>query len=150
MLVELKKYRLCGIIFLFMNLALSLMIFFMVYWGRTFNHHEITAIAMAAFTFSSLTIAIVNVVKYRKYNSPIYSATKIVSLAAACVSMLTLESTMFTAFGDGTMSLLGQRIMLGTSGGAVSVLIIVMSVYMIRQSNKRIKKIIVSENNNGK
>jgi len=64
--------------------------------------------------------------------------------------MLTLESTMFTAFGDGTMSLLGQRIMLGTSGGAVSVLIIVMSVYMIRQSNKRIKKIIVSENNNGK
>jgi len=150
MLVELKKYRLCGIIFLLMNLALSLMIFFMVYWGRTFNHHEITAIAMAAFTFSSLTIAIVNVVKYRKYNSPIYSATKIVSLAAACVSMLTLESTMFTAFGDGTMSLLGQRIMLGTSGGAVSVLIIVMSVYMIRQSNKRIKKIIVSENNNGK
>ena len=40
MLDELKKYRACGIVLLVMNLALALMIFFMVYWNRTFNHHE--------------------------------------------------------------------------------------------------------------
>ncbi len=45
---ELIRYRNCGIVFLPTNLALSLMIFFMVYWNRTFNHHEITTIAMAA------------------------------------------------------------------------------------------------------
>ena len=33
---ELTKYRNCGIIFLVMNLAVSLMIFFMVYWNKTF------------------------------------------------------------------------------------------------------------------
>lgn len=139
MILEYKNYRFCGIVFLLMNLALTLMIFFMVYWGRTFIHHQITAIAMAAYTFTAFTIAIVNVIKYRKYNSPIFSATKIVSLAAASVSMLTLESTMFTAFGDGSLSLLGQKIMLGVSGGFISVFIIVLSVYMIKKGNKMIK-----------
>jgi len=52
MLDELIKYRICGIVFLIMNLALALMIFFMVYWNRTFNHHEITTIALAAYTFT--------------------------------------------------------------------------------------------------
>lgn len=138
---ELKKYRICGIVFLVMNLALSLMIFFMVYWNRTFNHHEITAIAMAAYTFTTLTFAIINVIKYRRYNSPVFSASKAISLASACVSLLTLESSMLTVFNDGSMTLTGRRIMLGASGGAISVFIILMAVYMIVQSSKIIKKL---------
>ncbi|MBQ2943537.1 MAG: hypothetical protein IJD93_02405 [Ruminococcus sp.] len=139
MLDELIKYRICGIVFLIMNLALALMIFFMVYWNRTFNHHEITTIALAAYTFTSLTLAIINTVKYRKYNSPVYSASKAISLASACVSMLTLESTMLTTFGDGTMSLTGRRILLGISGGVISVFIIAMAIYMIAKGTKKIK-----------
>jgi len=141
MLEELRKYRACGIVFLVMNLALALMIFFMVYWNRTFHHHEITTIAMAAYTFTSLTLAIINTVKYRKYNSPVYSASKAISLASACVSMLTLESTMLTTFGEGTVDLAGRRLFLGLSGGAISVLIIAMAVYMIVQGTKKIKLI---------
>ncbi len=139
MLDELRKYRACGIVFLVMNLALALMIFFMVYWNRTFHHHEITTIALAAYTFTSLTLAIINAVKYRKYNSPVYSASKSISLASACVSMLTLESTMLTTFGDGTLSMTERRMFLGVSGGAVSVWIIAMAIYMIVQANKKIK-----------
>lgn len=136
---ELIKYRACGWVFLIMNLALSLMIFFMVYWNRTFNHHEITAIAMAAYTFTSFTTAIVNMVRYRKYNSPVYSASKAISFAAACVSMLTLTSTMLTTFSDGTMDLSARRLMLGLVGGAVSAVVMTMAVYMIAQSNKKLK-----------
>lgn len=136
---ELVRYRACGIMFLMMNLALALIIFFMVYWNRTFNHHEITTIAMAAYTFTSLTFAIINVVKYRKIGSPVYSASKAISLASACVSMLTLESTMLTTFSDGTMSMTGRRILLGVSGGVISVFIIMMAVYMIVQGTKKIK-----------
>ena len=136
---ELIKYRNCGIIFLLMNLTLSVMVFFMVYWNRTFNHHEITTIAMATYTFTSFSLAIKNVIKYRKYNSPVFSASKAISLASACVSMLTLESTMLTTFDDGTMDLLGRRIMLGASGGVISVFIVVMAIWMIVQGNKKIK-----------
>ena len=116
MLAELRKYRACGIVFLVMNLALTLMIFFMVYWNRTFNHHEITTIALAAYTFTSLTLAIINTVKYRKYKSPVYSASKAISLASACVSMLTLESTMLTTFGGETMSLQSPQASACTEG----------------------------------
>ena len=146
---ELIKYRNCGIAFLLMNLALSLMVFFMVYWNRTFEHHEITTIAMAAYTFGSMTMAIMNVVKYRKYNSPVYSASKAISLAAACVSMLTLESTMLTTFSDGTMTLTDRRIMLGATGVAVCAFIIAMAIYMIVQSSKKLKLLKTEETSNG-
>lgn len=139
MLKELRKYRACGIVFLVMNLALALIIFFMVYWNRTFVHHEITTITMAAYTFTSLARAIVNVVKYRKYNSPVYSASKAISLASACVSMLTLESTMLTTFGDGNIGALERKIMLGASGGVISLFIIVMAIYMIVWGTKKMK-----------
>lgn len=139
MMDELKKYRACGIVFLIMNLSLALIIFFMVYWNRTFNHHEITTIALATYTFTSLTLAIINTVKYRKYNSPVYSASKAISLASACVSMLTLESTMLTTFGNGTISLTERRILLCISGGVISAFIITMAIYMIIQANKKIK-----------
>lgn len=150
MLIELKKYRACGIVFLLMNLTLALMVFFMVYWNRTFHHHEITTIALAAYTFTSLTVAIVNTVKYRKYNSPVYSASKAISLASACVSMLTLESTMLTTFGAETVSLTERRMFLGVSGGGISVFIIAMATDMILKANRRIKQFNTEEEYYGK
>jgi len=149
MQTELVKYRACGWVFLIMNLALALIIFFMVYWNRTFEHHMITAIAMAAYTFTALTTAIINVIKYRKYNSPVFSASKAISLAAALVSMLTLESTMLTTFGDGTMTATAQKWMLGATGGAISVLIVATAIYMIVIGTKKLKQL-KSEVENGK
>ena len=107
----------------------------------------ITAIAMAAFTFTSFTVAIVNVIKYRKYNSPVFSASKVISLAAALVSMLTLESTMLTAFSDGTMSMTDQKLMLGATGGGVCALIVAIAVYMIVVGTKKLKKLKTEVNN---
>ena len=139
MKTELLKYRACGIVFLVMNLALALMVFFMLYWNRTFNHHMITAIAMAAYTFTAFTTAIINMVKYKKYNSPIFSATKAISFAAACVSMLTLTSTLLTTFSDSTMNAFSQKLLLGCVGAAVSVTVVIMAIYMIVQGTKKIK-----------
>lgn len=137
---EFIRYRNCGIVFLVMNLALSLIIFFMVYRNRTFYHHKITTIAIAAYTFTAFTLAIINLVKYHKYNSPVYSASKIISLVAACVSMLTLTSTMLTTFGE-TDSILFRRIMLGSLGGAISVFIITMAIYMIVRASRLLRQL---------
>ena len=123
-----------------MSLALSLITFFMVYLGRTFVHHMITTIAMAAYTFTSLTFAIINLVRYRKYDSPVFSAAKAISLAAALVSMLTLESTMLTVFGDGTMSKSDVQWMLGASGGAICAFVVGMAINMIAHGIKNLKQ----------
>ena len=136
---ELIRYRACGWIFLVMNLAVSLMIFFMVNWNRTFHHHEITTIALAAYTFTSFSFAIVNLVKYRRYHSPVYTATKAISLAAACVSMLTLEATMLTTFGQEDKGF--RRAMLGATGAAVSMFVISVAILMIVQGTLKLKQI---------
>jgi len=147
MRTELIKYRACGWVFLVMNLALALIVFFMIYWNRSFRHHMITTIAMAAYTFTSFSMAIVNVVKYKKYNSPVFSASKAISFAAACVSMLTLTATMLTTFSDGTMDVLTQKMMLGSVGIAVSGVVVTMAIYMIVQSTKKLKKINIEVQN---
>lgn len=146
---ELVKYRACGWIFLIMNLALVLIVFFMLYWNRTFTHHMITAIAMATYTFTAFTIAIINVVKYKKYDSPIFSACVAINFAAACVSMLTLTSTMLTTFNDGTMDAFTQKMLLGGTGFAVSGVVLAMAIGMIVRGTKKLKTF-NSEVQNGK
>lgn len=136
--LEWKKYRFCGICLLIMNCAVAIIIFYIVWQNRTFRHHEITTIAMAAYTFTSLTLAIINVIRYRKYKSPVYSASKIISLAAAAVSMLTLETAMITVFGAGESELF-RRIMLSCTGAAVVFVIQGLAIYMIRNASQNLR-----------
>lgn len=135
---EWQKYRLCGGGLALMNGALSVVIWFFVRHLRVIRHHQITVIAMATYTFGALALAIVNVIRYRRYNSPACSAAKALSLASASVSMLSLENAMLTTFGKGEQQLF-QRIMLGASGAAVSLLMIGMAAYMILRASKELK-----------
>ncbi len=137
---ELIRYRLCGRIFLLMNLALGVMVALNVWSAREVRHHQITTIALAACTFTSFTFGIINIFRYRKYNSPVFMASKSISLASASVSMLTLTSTMLAVFSDGNSAdILFRRLMLGFLGGAVSGLFIGMAVYMVATATKKLK-----------
>ena len=133
-------YRFCGVLLLLMNLALSVIVTYIVWQNRGFVHHPITTIAMAAYTFFSLTKAIINIVKYRRYRRPVFSASKAVSLAAASVSMLTLETAMLSAFGE-TNDAAFRQIMTGATGAAVCIFILLLAIGMIQSSTKEIKKI---------
>lgn len=136
---ELRNYRTCGWVFLVMNLALSGMMFYMIHENHGTRHHEITTIAMAAYTFLSFTMAIVNLFRYGKNGSPVITASRAVSLAAACVSMLSLENTMLVTFGNGEMLSWTRQVFLALSGGVISVFIIMMAIYMIINANKNLK-----------
>ena len=107
----------------------------------------LTPSTMVSTVFTAFFVAVVNVVKYKKYRSPVFSASKAISFAAACVSMLTLTSTMLTTFSDGTMDALTQKLMLGGVGFAVSGVIVVMAVYMIAKSTKKLNKLKTEEQN---
>lgn len=144
---ELHYYRACGWFFLSLNLALSGMMLYMILENRVTVHHEITTIAMAAYTFTTLTMAIVNIFRYRKYQSPVISAARAVSLTAACVSMLSLENTMLVTFDSGEMTAEVRRLFLGLSGGAVAVFILAVAIYMLVNANIKLR---ILENENGK
>lgn len=137
MMTELKMYKTCGWTFLLMNLSLSGMMFYMIQGKGRIRHSVIVTISMAAYTFASFIMAIVNVFRYRKYNSPVFSAAKAISLAAACVSIMTLENTMLSTFATGNMSIYTQRLFMVLTGAAVSLCIVIMAVYMIVTANKK-------------
>ncbi len=138
---ELIKYRRCGITLLVMSLFLSLIIFFMVYWDRAFNYRFVSTIIMAIYTFLSLSLSIVNVIKYRKLGSPVFLASKNIGLASSCISLLALESAIITTAKARMQSIFTQRLILGITGGVVSAFIVGMALYMINKSNKKLKLI---------
>lgn len=137
---EYLHYRFCGILLLVMNLALAVIVAYIVWQGRGFAHHFITTIAMAAYTFGTLAKAIVNVIKYRRYESPVFSASKAISLAAASVSVLTLETAMLSAFGQENSENF-RRLMTAATGCAVCLFVLALAVYMIVHSTKEINRI---------
>ena len=61
--------------------------------------------------------------------------------------MLTLESTMLTTFGDGTMTAIERKWMLGATGGVVSLLIVATAIYMIVVGTKKLKELKTEVNN---
>jgi len=143
-LKELFRSRLCGYILLLINLALSGAVLMILYRNKGYEYHGILIYAMAAYTFYITAFAIVNLVKYRKLGSPVMTMSKIIGVAAALVSMLSLETAMFSEFG-GDMSPENQRLMIALTGAGVSITIITMSVYSIVKNSREIKKI--TENN---
>ncbi len=136
---ELKRYRLTALFLIMINMALSAVLAYMLNHGITIIHHEITTIAMATFTFTSFTLSIINIVKYRKYNSPVFSAAKVVSLTSSLVSFITLENAMITAFGDAEDTSF-LYIMTASIGGAIEIFILFLAVYMTIKSTKELKQ----------
>lgn len=137
---ELRRYRLCGVMLLFMNQALAGIVAFMVRQNRGFEYPGLLVYAMAAYAFYAVTIAIINIVKTRKHKSPILSAAKAINLVAAMVSILSLETAMLARFG-GDDDPLFRQVMTGATGGGVCTIVIGMAIFMIWRANRGLKKL---------
>jgi hypothetical protein len=139
MLREQLIYRMCGIGLLPMTLALSVIIGYVAMKSQSNVQSNIITIAMAAFTFTSFSIAIVNVFRYRKYNSPVWTASKALGFVSALVSMLTLEDAMIASFGSEEGENFRQT-MAGFTGAGIVAVVIAIAIFMIINSTKRIKE----------
>lgn len=137
-LKELKRARLCAYILMTVNLSLSGAVLMMVFFDRGFQYQGFLIYVIAMYTFYITTTAIIDMVKYRKYKSPILSITKVIKMAGALFSMLFLETAMFAQFGADT-SQETKRIMIMLTGAGISVAVVMMAVYMIVQTSKEIK-----------
>lgn len=142
---ELHRGILCSSILLLVNIVLSGAVLMILYEGKGFFYHGILIYVVALYTFYITVYAIVNVVKYRKYNSPVMLTAKIIALSAALVSMLSLETAMLSEFGA-EMAEIQKQILIAATGGGVSVAVVIMSCLMIIRSAKEIKTIRSTEN----
>lgn len=135
---ELKRYRLCGVILLLMNTALSGVVILVVSKNEGFEYAGYLIYVMAMYAFYNIITAVRDVVKYRKYKSPVMSAAKAVKLAAALVSMLSLETAMLTQF-DERKGPEFRRLMNGITGGCVCLVVLAIAVFMIWRATKQLK-----------
>jgi len=138
-LSEWKRSRICAYILLLINLSLSGAVLMILYQHRGYDYPGIMIYVMAMYTFYALTMSIVDIVKYRKMGSPIMSTAKIVSLSAALVSMLNLETAMFAQFG-GDMSPENQQIFIILTGAGISITVVTLSVILIVRATKEIRR----------
>ena len=139
MLGEWKRSRICAYILLLINLSLSGAVLMILYQHRGYDYPGIMIYVMALYTFYALTMSIVDIVKYRKMGSPVMSTAKIVSLSAALVSLLNLETAMFAQFG-GEMSVEHQHIFIILTGAGVSITVVALSVILIVKATKAIRR----------
>ncbi|MDE7133113.1 MAG: hypothetical protein K2O65_15215 [Lachnospiraceae bacterium] len=135
---EWKRYRFCGIVLLFMNQALAAIVVIVVEQNKGFEYAGFLIYAMALYAFYAVITSVVNVIKFRKYGSPIMSAAKAINLTAAVVSMLSLETAMLAQFGEDDVKF--RQIMTSATGAGVCVIVLGMAVFMIAKSTKILKK----------
>jgi len=138
-LSEWKRSRICAYILLLINLSLSGAVLMILYQHRGYDYPGIMIYVMAMYTFYALTMSIVDIVKYRKMGSPIMSTAKIVSLSAALVSMLNLETAMFAQFGA-SLSPENQQIFIILTGAGISITVVTLSVILIVRATKEIRR----------
>ena len=139
LLKEWQRSRVCAYILLLVNLSLSGAVLMILYQSKGYAYPGVMIYVMALYTFYSTIHAIVDTVKYRKMESPILSTAKAVSLSAALVSMLNLETAMFAQFGA-DMAPEHQRIFIILPGAGVSISIITLSVRMIVKATNAIRR----------
>lgn len=126
---ELSVMKTDGILLLVLNLALSGIVLLTIAKGHSRKYPEIIAISVAAYTFYKITMAVVNMVKVRKLQSPVLVTIRNIGVADALVSVLTLQTTMIASFQktDG----MDGAWMNGITGLAVCLLVAALGVSMI-------------------
>ncbi len=135
---EYKKCRFCGWMLAVLTVPIIAIDASAVYGGNALVYPGHLIYAAAAYTFYSMTLAIVNICRNRSVRSPVYSAANALTLTTALVSMFFLQGAMFRAFGDGAD---WERSMNLIFAVVVIVLVTSMSLYLITDSARKISKL---------
>lgn len=133
---EFRQYRLCAVLLLVLTLTLTGIVAPMIVQGKASTYPGFLIFAVAAYTFYTVTTSFIDLVKYRKYERPVLSASKAIKFASALVSLISLEAAMLSQFGEDDDF---RRLMLALTGGAICVIVLAMSVFMLIRSTRALK-----------
>lgn len=111
---ELQQYWITGGFLIVLDAALGVIAVEIVQHGHSYHYPGTLIYVVALHAFYSLTLAVTNAVKYRKFNSSVLSAAKMVNLTTAQVSIFTLETAMLSSFGGSYQC---QKLMTASTAG---------------------------------
>ena len=131
---ELRCYRRTAWLLFLLNIPMGGMIVLMVLTDSGYSYPGYVIYLSALYTFYTVILAIVNLVKFRKLGSPILLAAKVLSFVAALMSLLGLQTAMISQFSTGGESF--RRMMNAITGSSVWFAVILTAVYMLLHSRK--------------
>lgn len=139
LLFEYNCYKKTAWFLFLLNIPMGGMIVLMIRANSRFTYPGYVIYLSAMYTFYKAIMAIINLVKFRNIGSPILSSAKVINFVAAMMSVLGLQTAMIAAFS------VNQDVFRLTSnaitGGAITITVIVIAVYMIIKARKKIKEI---------
>jgi hypothetical protein len=133
---EYKVYRFCGFLFFALNAALTGIVYQMIHQGMSKEYPGLLIYVMATFTFIFLVDSIVDIIKYRKLNSPILTSAKTITFVQALVAIYSLQIAMFASFGEDERLAL---IMNSVFGGLLCIAIFGMAVFMVARGFEKLR-----------
>lgn len=140
--VELRLYRLNGILLIILPIALSFVILDMVQNGSAFVRWGWTVFGFAAVAFYKVIASIVQIVRSRKRSDDLtVHVLRNIGFAAALVTILSLQTSLLHSFGDGA----NNGIFNAVTGAVVCAVTAIMGLIMIIKSSNKIKKLNTKE-----
>lgn len=131
---ELHCYRRTAWLLFLLNIPMGGMILLMVLTDSGYSYPGYVIYLSALYTFYTMFLSVVNIVKFRKLGSPILSAAKVLNFIAALMSVLGLQTAMIAQFSTDSDHF--RQIMNAITGGGIWAAVILTAVIMLYQSKR--------------
>lgn len=132
---EIRIYKGNSICLIFLTIVLGGMVILTIhsYGGRQYPGTVIYIVAL--YTFIKVPLAVCNWLRTAKMKTPLLVTIRSIGYADACVSILSLQTAMFAAFGDMEAKDI-QALMNGITGGILCMLVLGMGIYGVHKANQ--------------
>jgi len=126
-----KIYLSNGILFFILGVGLSIVVLMVLNLYKPIVTSEILAITTATYTFYKIVNSIRNFIKAKRNNDKLVQSIRDINLIETITSLVLLESTLITTFGEMTDSL---KIVVGATGLIFCLFIFCVSIYIVISS----------------
>ena len=126
---ELTVYRNCGMMLAVSSIALGGAVIMLVTGDGGKSYPGLMIYTVATYTFCKLIMSIINKVKVRKEKSLLLTTLRNISYSDALVSLLSLQTALFAAFGQGAGELVPT--MNALTGAVVCLMILGLGICMV-------------------
>lgn len=140
LIAEHKQAIKSSLTLLLLNINLIFILILVIIYGEKYVFPGVLIYIMAFYTFYSVISSLINMIKFRKYKSPVISTSRIVSMAASLIMLLGLETALLAEFNVDNDNYFNQ-IMIGATGIVIALTILGLSLYKIIKSVRYLKKI---------
>ncbi|GHV97288.1 hypothetical protein lacNasYZ03_11910 [Lactobacillus nasalidis] len=135
---QLLRLKHVGLALLAMDVVLAGIIILIVSARQVFYYYGYLIYLMALYDFYLITMAFINVFKYRRHSDVVVFASKCINLTVAMISMISLEVAMIYTFGHNDSKM--KTVMTLCLGVVVVVVNSIMATSLIIKAQKGLKK----------